>query len=1098
MIFDFFAVFAALSISFSSGYGQAAPLPGDLNGDGFVDDTDANIWLGDPTMAVDMNGDTFVDKADFDIAHGLGTQPPPPGGLPGDPDGAPVAEGNVTHINFEDRTFEIESGDGSIRKVIVQEHTVISLTFEGGGDGPFPGDDGGFGDGGGFGTFGQFQDPNDPGDGPAPEGRFEDIQNGVFVVVFGEVADNGDILADFVEVFLGGGGPGPGDGILGAFEPIIRQILSEAGGGIALDLVDLEGLEDHIIDLLFDAAGDDRVLSLNELDQLVGFDPSFPGRGGFDGELLFEGDVVSINHEARTFEVQLEDESVETVSVDEGTQFVIRLEGDSGFGPPPGDHGGFSTFGQFDGGGDPSVFVSATSADSLLFQGIAFFEDMEEGDFVEVFGEEQEDGTALATGVKIIRDFSGGGGGFSDFPVAYGHVVQIDIDNNFFEVEEAPGLRNRVNVTDETVFEVETFSFNPEPFPGDESFDGSFKPAARKSAARKTTTRRQFEDGDGFQPPPRRLVTFSDLEIDDDADIFGSFNEDGSIAATRVLIFRGDEPPEPDLFGHVDDIDFDELTITISGDDDEPIAVQLTEETFIGLIYGNFGGDDPFFNPGPEPGQFDGNGTTDFKPAAKQTTGDDFIEPPPGVFFDEFRKFEDIQITMTVAIYLVDDEASDPVASAIIILNGGARQRGFEVAARIDFVDEFGGHLFFQPPSGVQVPAGIPITLGSGNTVNSLRELREALSSVQTFRFQPRFLRIFADDGPDPDIKIATEIQVVPLGEDLFQGEEDIFARIDDVFGQIVDHEGRIYPSPPTPVRFNRNTFFGDVEGNEIDFRQLGPGTQVDVEGLENIFPGEFEGERIADYVMVIGGQPFEFDGFVESVDTDEGTFTLGVDDPEPISNRAFYGGFFGEPLSPEAFIDQFESGDGSQIVVQFNPFGPGIVRLQLHNPQNPRPFRGDESIFEQFEVSVVDVDEGYALVFNQLPDFELGEGAVLRDRDGDDIGLEDLVGKNVFIEGEVFNDLPVVLFVKVFDSVDDIEIVVEIGDFDEEGSENDVILRVFDSEGNEVDGDFNVFLDFLPPATVQSGAIARNQGPGVHRVEVEVPSLVCSQKQSL
>jgi hypothetical protein len=817
----------------------------------------------------------------------------------------------------------------------------------------------------------------------------------------------------------------------------------------------------------------------------AGGDPNMPpmppaGGGGFEGEQLFEGEVVSINHEDRIFEVELDDGSVETVQVDEATEFVIRLEGDTGFGPPPGDGYGFSTFGQFDdpnfdsGGGDP-------------FQGIAFFEDMEEGDFVEVFGEEQDDGTSLATGIKIIRDFAGGGGGFADFSVAYGHVVGIDVGGGVFEIEEAPGLRNTVQVADETIFEVETFTFfDAEPFPGDEI-------TSFKRAARKTTTRRQFQDGYGFEDGPGpniRTVTFADLEIDDDTDIFGSFNDDGSIAATRVRIFRGDEPPEPDLFGHVDDINFDERTITISGDDDEPVTVQLTDETFIGLVYGNFGGDDPFQNEGPEPGQFDGNGAN-FKPAAKQATRDDFIEPPPGVFFDEFRKFEDIQITMTVAIYLVDDQADVLEASAIVILNGGARQRGFEVAARIEFVDQFGGLLFFQPPFGVQVPAGTPITMGSGESVTTLRELRDALVSVQTFRFEPRFLRIFAGDGPEPDILIATEIQVVPLGDDLFQGTEDIFARIDDVFGQIVDHEGLIYPSPPSPVRFNRNTFFGDVDGNGIDIHDLVPGALVAVEGLENIFPGEFEGERIAEFVTLIGGQPFEFDGLVESVDTDAGSFNLQVDDPEPINDRAYFGGFFGEQLSPEEFIEQFGARDGAQVVVQFNPFGPGIVRLQLHDPESPRSFKPDEEVFEQFEVDVVDVDAGgFALVFNPLPPFTLSDGAILRDGEGNDIALAELLGNNVFIEGEVLGEQPVVFFAKGFNAVDEVEIVLEIGDFDDEGVENDVILRVLDVDGNEVDGDVNVFLDFFPPVTVQSGAIAFNQGPGLHRVEVEVPSL--------
>ncbi|MCH2665770.1 Ig-like domain-containing protein, partial [bacterium] len=592
------------------------------------------------------------------------------------------------------------------------------------------------------------------------------------------------------------------------------------------------------------------------------------------------------------------------------------------------------------------------------------------------------------------------------------------------------------------------------------------------------------DDDFGYQEPEFITATFEDLRIDNQCDVFGSFNDDGSITATKVLLIREDEPPEPDLIGEVMAIDFASLLITIENDEDVHV-IQLTGETFVGLFYGHFGDEDPF---GPE---FDPN---DSDPAFKKT--DEFNEPPAGVIFDESRRLEDVVIGMQIGVYFADP----PIASAVIILNGGQRTRGFEFTGRIDFVDQYGGYIGFRNAFEIDVSRDTPITLGSGVQAFTLKSLQEELAAGQRENWQPRFLKIFIEEGTDPERRTATEIIVIPLGEEPIPSDDYFLARIDDAFGQIIEFENRISPSPPPGVRFTRNTSFNDLEGNTVDVYDLYEDMRVQISGVEKIWPGDIDGERIAESVIVIGGEPFEFDGLVESVDESAGTFTLTVRESELILRRAFYAGFSGEELPVEDFIRSFEEDlDASQIIIQFNPLGPGIVRLQLHNPERPRPFRDDEEVFEDYEVSIVEesTDTGEIqrfLTFTQLPDFELADDAVLLDPNGNQIGLSDLVGKGVFFQGEVFvteEDVrPVVSLVKTYDVVDEIEIVLEIGDFDEEGVENDVILSVFDTKGNEIAGDLNVFLDFLPPVTVQSGALARNIGPGVHKLKIEVPSL--------
>ena len=1008
------------------------------------------------------------------------TDPPP-----GSTDPNPTAEGPVEFVDIGGRTLLVGMPDGNPRVVRVGDIPIELIIH-----GP-PGPDG----------APSFEERR--------PGSLEDINPQEYVVIFGEEWDNGDVLARKVEVFKGSddhhGGPDDHGGPIGVWEPVIRQILSEFGGKAYFSETLLPDAPREIIQILHGAAGSDGYLSLKELDRLLGF-----GVGGF-GEPLFDGEVVSIDANARSIDVVLEDDTVQTVMVTDRTELFIRLEGrdpasNNNVGPPPNSFGpGAPAFKSGIVGGTRKLTqFGGLPPDDGSFEGVAFFEDIQPGDFVEVFGEKLQDGTVSAFAIKIIRSFEGEGG-FQEFPIAYGQVISIDTDQKLFEIEEGPGFRHLVYVTDQTDFEILKFSM----FFG--KTDTREIRSLRKQIISPTDISRPgqsydhgqfvdpgigFDDADSdeydFESPEPELLkaTFDDLRIDDDCDVFGAFNDDGSITATRVLMLRGDEPPEPDLIGEVIDIDFTSLLITIEDEDEDSQVIQLTDDTFVGLFHGHFGDENPF---DPE------SDHNDFDTAFKKT--DEFNDPPPGVVFDEFRRLKDIVVGMQVGVFLEEGETNPPIASAVIILNGGQRSRDFEFTGRIDFVDQHGGYIGFRNAFDIYVPSETPITLGNGSRVFTLRELQAALADAQRETWQPRFLKVFTEEGTDPGTRAATEIVVIAIGEEPVQSDEYFLARIDDVFGQISPYDNSIWPSPPPGTRFTRNTTFTDIEGNPVDVYDIYEDMRVAVSGVEKIWPGDIGGgERIAESVVVIGGEPFEFDGLVESVDEEAGTFTLEVREPELILSRAFYAGFNGEELPIDDFVRSFEEDvDASQIVIQFNPLGPGIIRLQLHNPEWPRPFRPDEEAFEDFEVSIIEelTDTGEIqrlLVFTQLPDFELADNAVMLDPNGNQIGLSDLVGKGVFFQGEVFvteEDVrPVVSLVKTYEVVDEIEIVLEIGDFDDEGVDNDVILSVFDVEGNEIAGDLKVFLDFLPPVIVQSGAFSRNIGPGVHQLRVEVPSL--------
>ena len=171
------------------------------------------------------------------------------------------------------------------------------------------------------------------------------------------------------------------------------------------------------------------------------------------------------------------------------------------------------------------------------------------------------------------------------------------------------------------------------------------------------------------------------------------------------------------------------------------------------------------------------------------------------------------------------------------------------------------------------------------------------------------------------------------LGEDPIPLLEDLLIRVDDLFGQLRDFENVISPSPPSPARITRDTdiFFADDSPASIE--QLQQGVLVAVEGIETVFPGAPDGERIAEFVSIIGGQEFEIDGLVESVDEIDRTITLAARSPEPITGRAFFGDFDGRGISFERFRNLFEPQEDTEVVIEFNPSSkrlPLVVGCQL------------------------------------------------------------------------------------------------------------------------------------------------------------------------
>ncbi|MDP6041793.1 MAG: Ig-like domain-containing protein, partial [Candidatus Latescibacteria bacterium] len=502
-----------------------------------------------------------------------------------------------------------------------------------------------------------------------------------------------------------------------------------------------------------------------------------------------------------------------------------------------------------------------------------------------------------------------------------------------------------------------------------------------------------------------------------------------------------------------------------------------------------------------DPSGGDQGGGFNFKPvAAKKQTGDpnqDFdpnFQPEPQGPFGETISFDEVEDGMSVAVFgEPDKEAFTVVATRITILFGGAQEQAFDITDRVDFYDQFGGGLNFEPPPLIFVQSPIAITLADGSQTGSLTDLRDFFIDLHhSPDVELNALRLVVDLLPtgDPNRRETSAVQVLGKTDaDPTLGDNQRLIVVTDPFSQVRDFEGVISFPPKQGVRVTRNTEVVFADGSPADIFELNFGVRVHVTGKETVFPGSFDGERIADRIEIVGGEPFFIDALVESVDEASRTITLEADPPEPIDQRAYIGDIRGSRTTIAQVVDELASNADLELLVQFNPYGPGVIRLELVDPRFQRPFRPEDHIFPSFEVSI-DV-ENRALVFNQKPPITVPEGTTIIDDEGNARQLAELAGNRIILDGEVIAGTPTALEITLIEVVGDIRLVVEVGDFDGGGAANDARLRVFEGDTeNELGVPVQVFLDFFPPSEIKSGAVANNLNPGVHFLSIEVPSI--------
>ena len=283
------------------------------------------------------------------------------------------------------------------------------------------------------------------------------------------------------------------------------------------------------------------------------------------------------------------------------------------------------------------------------------------------------------------------------------------------------------------------------------------------------------------------------------------------------------------------------------------------------------------------------------------------------------------------------------------MLNGGARQEAFDLTDRVDFFDPFGGFLQLQPPPLIFTVDGLTITLPDGSTQSSLRELRDYFVQLERDLGDPGLVLLVVDllTTQDPNRLETNNVQVLIQVEDVpTVTENQRLIEIHDPWNQVRDFENVISPAGEPGIRINRNTEIVFADGSFAEEEDLNFGVRIRVTGTEQIFPDGFGGERTASRIEIIGGEPFFVDALVEAVDETNRTITLQADPPESIDQRAYIGDARGRRIQLNALANTLAGGDNLEVLVRFNPYSDGIVRLEVVDPNVRRNFRPEDIIF--------------------------------------------------------------------------------------------------------------------------------------------------------
>ena len=517
-----------------------------------------------------------------------------------------------------------------------------------------------------------------------------------------------------------------------------------------------------------------------------------------------------------------------------------------------------------------------------------------------------------------------------------------------------------------------------------------------------------------------------------------------------------DDAGAPSATGKVSQIDLDQQVLLVEDADGQVWTVSIGSQTAFVLVEGT--------GPSVVPGVGQGGSSGRVRERKAQSS--------------------DLAVQMQVEVFGSPTEPSAVEATRVRILYGGAIQEPFRLEAVVAFYDPWDRWLDFQIRPPIQAHPDAQIT-GAGGQAMTFGEFGDYFGERRTL--SERRLLVDLEPTQDPNRQETRAIRILAGDEEApALSEGQILVELHDPFRIQLRKESdlTIEPGPLPEVKVTRDARIVRADGSEGDSDDLVPGIRVEAVGDLVSEKGK-DVTYLAEVVTILSGEPFQDEGRVVSVAAD-GTIALAGPAPVPIDARAQFRDVRGKRVSLQAFQQLLEEGAGLRILAEYNRFGHGIVRLEVHKPKQPKPIREYERIYQASEVSLADEDGRSVLVIAAPDAILVPEGTPII---GDGADLAGLEGERVIVEGELIGETRTARSVLVLASIDGIDLQVEVGDFDGEGIENDISVGIYDQADAELVVPVRVALDRLPPEEATSGQVMYNLTPGKHTVSVDVPS---------
>ncbi len=424
---------------------------------------------------------------------------------------------------------------------------------------------------------------------------------------------------------------------------------------------------------------------------------------------------------------------------------------------------------------------------------------------------------------------------------------------------------------------------------------------------------------------------------------------------------------------------------------------------------------------------------------------------------------------------ITEDRGGSPVAIEIVV---DAIPQPFRFTAPVGYIDHHDRRIEFAIPPYLSVAQDAEI-LGVDSDPIDLAELRARLENMPT---DDRLLRVNVTPDSPTEAPIIEHIQMV--GNDLVSGADgDSFILfIDDPRFRVRVFDRRIEPTPFPSAYVPENALITGLDGSSLDFDDLRDGTRIEVIGTDS------DGRLTVSEVHVVGGNVFVGEGVLESIDVANRLLFPAADPPQHIDRHAFIVDAFGNQIDLETAARFIEENDNLLLVAEINPFGEGLVSLAFIDPNFGRPPGHNEQMFwtDQVEINV----EQRLFIFRQEGPVRLADDAVITGTDGEPLTIEDLLpGIRAFVRGEEFGEDVLITAITLIPNIDSADLVAEVGDFDEDGIANDVIVELRDQNGNPIQLPLRIFVDFNHPFETRSGHILTDIPAGPHVIRHEVAS---------